>query len=270
MIYEDKTYEGQDVNYMGLKNESQSDKWLEDDNLMLIEAWARDGYTDKDIAERMGVSCGTLSKWKKQFEPIGNALRKGKEIIDYKSTGSYYLSSSFALNSSWGAPNNVPGAVEFRFKAESVPPTYYSQSLWSTDQGLGVFLEYTGSGLTTGSFAGAIVNPYYQYGTLKFISGTDSASVYLPFFNNDWWSVLVNSGSNEYYLYAKNSIYNGEDGNLIGFQASSSINIPTLWSASAKIFFASSSATHTGFSGSLQEIRYYTQPISESSFDALS
>jgi len=186
----------------------------------------------------------------------------------YKSTGSYYLSSSFALNSTWGAPNNVPGAVEFRFKAESIPPTYYSQSLWSTDQGLGVFLEYTGSGLTTGSYAGAVVNPYYQYGTLKFISGTDSASVYLPFFDNNWWSVLVNSGSNGYYLYAKNSIYNGEDGNLIGFQASSSLNIPTLWSASAKILFASSSATHVGFSGSLQEIRYYTQPISESSFDA--
>jgi len=186
----------------------------------------------------------------------------------YKSTGSYYLSSSFSLNSTWGAPNNVPGAVEFRFKAESVPPTNYSQSLWFTEDGLGVFLEYTGSGLLTGSYSASVVNPNYQYGTLKFISGTDSASVYLPFFNDGWWSVLVNSSSAGYTLYAKNSIYSGEDGNTLGFQASSSLNVSTLWSASTQIFFASSSATHKGLSGSLQEIRYYTQPITEESFNA--
>jgi hypothetical protein len=39
-------------------------------------------------------------------------------------------------------------------------------------------------------------------------------------------------------------------------------------SASTQIFFASSSATHKGLSGSLQEIRYYTQPITEESFNA--
>jgi hypothetical protein len=67
-----------------------------------------------------------------------------------KSTGSYYLSSSFTLNSSWGAANNVPSAVEFRFKAESIPPTNYSQSLWSLNSNnVGIFLEYTGSGLTS-------------------------------------------------------------------------------------------------------------------------
>ena len=186
----------------------------------------------------------------------------------YKSTGSYYLSSSFALNSTWGAPNNVPGAVEFRFKAESVPPTNASQSLWYTDKGLGVFLEYTGSGLFTGSYSGSVVDSNYQYGTLKFISGTESASVYLPFFNEGWWSILVNSSSDGYTLFAKNNIYSGNDGNTLGFQASSSLNISTLWSASTEIYFASSSTTHEGFSGSLQEIRYYTQPITEDSFNA--
>ena len=193
-----------------------------------------------------------------------------QDVFDYayKSTGSYYISSSFALNSTWGAPNNVPGAIEFSFKAESVPPTNYSQSLWFTEEGLGVFLEYTGSGLSTSSYSGSIIDPNYQYGTLKFTSGTDSASVYLPFFNEGWWSVLVNSSSDGYNLYAKNSIYSGNDGNILGFQASSSLNVSTLWSASTQIFFASSSATHKGLSGSLQEIRYYTQPITEDSFNA--
>jgi hypothetical protein len=186
----------------------------------------------------------------------------------FSTSGNGFITSSFILNSDWGAANNVPGAIEFRFKAESVPPTNVSQSLWYTDEGLGVFLEYTGSGLTTGSYLGSSINSNYQYGTLKFISGTNSSSVYLPFFDNGWWSVLVNSGSNGYELYAKNSIYSGNDGNTIGFQASSTLNISTLWSASSEIYFASSSATHVGFSGSLQEIRYYTQPITEDSFNA--
>jgi hypothetical protein len=186
----------------------------------------------------------------------------------FNTSGNGFITSSFILNSDWGAANNVPGAIEFRFKAESVPPTNVSQSLWYTDEGLGVFLEYTGPGLTTGSYLGSSINSNYQYGTLKFISGTNSSSVYLPFFDNGWWSVLVNSGSNGYELYAKNSIYSGNDGNTIGFQASSTLNISTLWSASSEIYFASSSATHVGFSGSLQEIRYYTQPITEDSFNA--
>jgi hypothetical protein len=185
-----------------------------------------------------------------------------------KSTGSYYLSSSFTLNSAWGASDNVPGAVEFRFKAESVPPTNASQSLWYTDKGLGIFLEYTGSGLSTGSYSGSVVDSYNQYGTLKFISGTDSASVYLPFFNDGWWSVLINSSSAGYTLYAKNNTYSGNDGNTLGFQASSTLNVPTLWSGSTVSYFVSSSGNYKNLSGSLQEIRYYTQPLTEDSFDA--
>jgi hypothetical protein len=185
-----------------------------------------------------------------------------------EATGSYYISSSFTLNTNWNASDNTPGAIEFRFKPETLPPTNASQSLWYTDQGIGVFLEYTGSGLATGSYSGSTVDPYSQYATLKFIAGASSASVYLPFFNGTWWSVLVNSGSNGYELFAKNNTYRGLNGNTLGFQASASINIPTLWSASTEISFVNTSASYEGLSGSIQEIRYYTKPILESTFDA--
>ena len=69
---------------MGKYNESIVDKWLEDDNLMLIECWARDGMTESDIANRIGIGTSTLSLWKRQYEEIRNALKKGKEIVDYK------------------------------------------------------------------------------------------------------------------------------------------------------------------------------------------
>lgn len=60
------------------------DKWLEDDNLLLLEAWARDGYTLTDIARRIGINLDTLVIWKKKYEPIRTALSIGKELVDYK------------------------------------------------------------------------------------------------------------------------------------------------------------------------------------------
>ena len=60
------------------------DKWLEDDNLLLLEAWARDGYTLTDIARRIGINLDTLVIWKKRYEPIRAALSIGKELVDYK------------------------------------------------------------------------------------------------------------------------------------------------------------------------------------------
>lgn len=69
---------------MASKNASIVDEWLEDDNLMLLEAWSRDGYTKQDIADRIGVHITTLMKWEACYPDIKEALRKGREIIDYK------------------------------------------------------------------------------------------------------------------------------------------------------------------------------------------
>ena len=38
--------------------------WLTDEGLILIEGWARDGLTDEQIAENMGISRTTLYNWK--------------------------------------------------------------------------------------------------------------------------------------------------------------------------------------------------------------
>lgn len=66
------------------KNECIATEWLEEDNLMLLECWARDGYTFQDIANRIGIAVSTLRMWRMQYEDIDNALKKGREIIDYK------------------------------------------------------------------------------------------------------------------------------------------------------------------------------------------
>ena len=188
----------------------------------------------------------------------------------FYTSGSNFVSSDFTLNSTWGAIDNRPGAVEFRFKSDGVPTEHFTQSLWSTNNGIALNLEYENSGLTSGSYSGSIVSTYKDYGYLRLYPDptdlTVSASVYLPIFDDGWWSVLINSGSTGYDLYAKNKIYIGDDASYIGFQASSSIQeVNTLWAGATTSTFANGSNEY--FSGSLQEIRYYKTSLSESVFD---
>lgn len=66
------------------KNQCQATDWLEEDNLMLLECWTRDGYTYIDIANKIGISYDTLRMWRKKYPEIDKALKAGREIIDYK------------------------------------------------------------------------------------------------------------------------------------------------------------------------------------------
>lgn len=68
----------------GQKYTSIVDEWLEEDQLMLLSSWARDGYTLKDIANKMGIGYSTLGEWRKAYPEINKALQKGREFVDYQ------------------------------------------------------------------------------------------------------------------------------------------------------------------------------------------
>ena len=59
-------------------------KWLEEDGLTLLEGWARDGLTREQIAGRMGIAIRTFYKWQKKYPQIAQALRRGRELVDYQ------------------------------------------------------------------------------------------------------------------------------------------------------------------------------------------
>lgn len=65
-------------------NQCFATDWLEEDQLMLLECWARDGYTFQDIANKIGISSSTLRVWREKYPEIEKALKNGREIIDYK------------------------------------------------------------------------------------------------------------------------------------------------------------------------------------------
>ena len=58
------------------------EEWLTAEGLLKLEAYARDGLTDEDIAEKIGINRTTLYDWKKKYSDISDALKRGKEVVD--------------------------------------------------------------------------------------------------------------------------------------------------------------------------------------------
>ena len=203
------------------------------------------------------------------FSPKSQGTGAGVEIGDWRS------------NSLFPSGGISPKSVQVRFKPTPIPLPInnvansnirYSQSIWQADGGAHLVLEYSGNGLISGSFSGSIPDPYDTYGTLKFIPSADAtnfASVYLPFFNGDWWSAQINLVDTTGSLYSANEI----DGK-IGFNESSSANSfdPAQWEDSRKVYLNRDVPTTIGgdiyesFSGSFQEYRFWAQEISQSNF----
>lgn len=63
---------------------SKITEWLEKDKLILLEGWARDGLTEEQISTNMGIGRTTLYEWKQKEPNIANALKKGKEVVDFE------------------------------------------------------------------------------------------------------------------------------------------------------------------------------------------
>ena len=217
----------------------------------------------------------------------------------------------------------VPDNLQFRFKTTGYPSSsqageFFTQSLavkksdgdnTSTDFDFGISLFY--EPVATGSYSGSYSSEYEDWGKMRFyISGAaadggvaTSNDIYLPFYDKGWWTVMlqrnqhvsasVNTVDTTYTLYAKNSIYNGADGNSIGFEGSASISSSVVGVASQslneawnKFGVASADGIYLGgfvsgstvggittglsskiFSGSLQEFRYYSNDIPEGKFN---
>lgn len=57
-------------------------EWLTKEGLLKLEAWARDGLTDDQIASNIGIHRDTLYTWKKKYPDFSDALKRGKEVVD--------------------------------------------------------------------------------------------------------------------------------------------------------------------------------------------
>ena len=195
----------------------------------------------------------------------------------FDTEGKYIVSSSFNPNTNFGGLQS-PRTVQLRIKTRGIPSsTHLSQSLYHIQSDRSALvLEYTGSGLASGSYSGSIPNPENKYGTLKFIPDVSanpniSASLYLPFFDGNWWSIQTTvNNDHTASLHAANQINND-----LGFNESSTVSgfNSAYYFDAGEVYFPTDgddlsigSKSYTLFSGSYQEIRYYKSVIDSNVF----
>ena len=101
-------------------------EWLEKDKLILLEGWARDGLTDEQIAKNIGINRTTLYDWKKKEVNISDALKKGKEVIDFEVENALLKR---ALGYEYEEETYENGILTKKVKKQ-VPPDTTAQIFW--------------------------------------------------------------------------------------------------------------------------------------------
>ena len=101
-------------------------EWLEKDKLILLEGWARDGLTDEQIAKNIGINRTTLYDWKKKETNIADALKKGKEVIDFEVENALLKR---ALGYEYEEETYENGILTKKVKKQ-VPPDTTAQIFW--------------------------------------------------------------------------------------------------------------------------------------------
>jgi hypothetical protein len=76
---------------MGAKG--KSGEALTKKNISVIEKLAGDGYTDAQLAKRMGISTSTFYEWKNKYSEFSDAIKRGKNIIVEAVENSLYTSA---------------------------------------------------------------------------------------------------------------------------------------------------------------------------------
>ena len=65
-------------------------EWLEPQNLLRIQGWAKDGLTEEQISHNMGINPATLWDWKRKYSKISNVLKVNKDIADRQVENALY------------------------------------------------------------------------------------------------------------------------------------------------------------------------------------
>lgn len=60
------------------------EQWLTEEGLLQLEAWARNGLTDEQIAANMGITRSTLNEWKKKYSDISDTLKGVKTLLTFR------------------------------------------------------------------------------------------------------------------------------------------------------------------------------------------
>jgi hypothetical protein len=118
------------------------EEWLTPDGLTRLEAYARDGLIDEQIAKNMGITATTLYDWKNKFPSISEALKRGKEVVDIevenkllqRAKGYEYIETTYERIENMvvepdGSVNVIPG-TKIKTVVKQMAPDVTAQIFW--------------------------------------------------------------------------------------------------------------------------------------------
>lgn len=111
-------------------------EWLEGENLIRLEGWARDGLTDEQIAHNMGITTSTFYEWKNKFSEISEVLKRGKEVVDREVENALFKSAQgfeyeeITEERRWDKKKNDYVMVVTKRVKKFVPPSTVAQIFW--------------------------------------------------------------------------------------------------------------------------------------------
>lgn len=95
-----------------------------------MEAWARDGQIDTQIAARVGVSASTLYEWKRKYPEIAAALANGKEVVDVKVENALLKRALGYTYEETRREGTQGGAAKISMVTRHVAPDVTAQIFW--------------------------------------------------------------------------------------------------------------------------------------------
>ncbi len=105
------------------------EKWIKGAGLTKIKGWARNGLSDEQIANNIGIARTTIYEWKKRFPDFADALAEEKEVADLQVENALYKRALGYEYEEVKIKTDRQGE-EITRTIKSVPPDVTAQKFW--------------------------------------------------------------------------------------------------------------------------------------------
>ena len=96
-----------------------------------IKNWVRDGATDDEVSERLGIHRSTFYLYKSKYSDFADALKKTKEIVDAQVVGALYKRAmGYDVTEYEEVYDGQGNLVSKKKKIRHIPPDPTSMAFW--------------------------------------------------------------------------------------------------------------------------------------------
>ena len=100
------------------------------DRLIEVEGWARDGLTDEQIWNKLGISKDTFYRYKNEYSDFSDSLKRGKEVVD-REVENALLKRALGYNFVEETTEELPdGSTKSKTVIKHIPGDTTAQIFW--------------------------------------------------------------------------------------------------------------------------------------------